>query len=724
MGLMVSAVVGNRIIDVQRAWPSVERIVAAILKRKLLSHVGAWCLVPPALSPTSAPPQSPMEPRHPKSAEQTQRFALQFLSLISHPMPIVPLHPSGGGGGGSSGGGVSSGANSAKLKSRSVYAFPLACAASEDTRRSRDSNTEETASSTEGGGRGGEDFWYTYPSRNTMDDQATLMARVRRAVLKGVMKGDRAGLDVVLQITAAAGASDAGLASPLLASGLRLLLQLCRASSDVAEEVSNACKAGSTKQCLDLIRILRGEEVQGGGARQDDDHRSAGLSASPRGGVMVSQELLALELSEQRSTSQGLALLLARELVESENQLRQLTGGPNVDKKELEGRSDPLCRAVTRAAVEIIENGSSDVRVLSAAAGVVARGLAVGMHTALDDEDCTWLVRACQSPRVLSQLRRVLCFPGFNVFGKGEGAAATSGQSLEGCCYGIRTEGLLDGVLLLLYRGSGGSAFDSRTESARALAMMNARSIGGGGGGGGVSAGVLQTERVQFLVAWIDAGLWSPLCRQLSRGGGGEISPTGCIVALGALQAAAGRSSPSEEHQDHSRVIGGLPNPSILVEEAGAALGSKKVDGSSDKTKKKRNANNPLVLLTRLLRQGHLSRLFKWPVRCGGGAASNSILLMSTPMLQQMQVSDVLLLEAKAEGENLRENVQTLPDFEERPLDWWSPGLVGVSGLLFRVMLLARSAVAPNVIEKTQRAAQQVRLFFFSFSFPHTREHH
>ena len=93
-------------------------------------------------------------------------------------------------------------------------------------------------------------------------------------------------------------------------------------------------------------------------------------------------------------------------------------------------------------------------------------------------------------------------------------------------------------------------------------------------------------------------------------------------------------------------------------------------------------------------------------------------------MLQQMQVSDVLLLEAKAEGENLRENVQTLPDFEERPLDWWSPGLVGVSGLLFRVMLLARSAVAPNVIEKTQRAAQQVRLFFFSFSFPHTREHH
>ena len=701
MGLMVSAVVGNRILDVQRAWPSVERIATAILKRKLLSHVGAWCLVPPALSSTTAS-HSPTTSHHPKSALQTQRFALQFLSLIAHPMPIGSINPG------------DCSVNGAHLKSRSVYAFPLACAAGEHTLRVHDSYSEEVPALA----NSENDFWYAYPSRNTMDDQSTLMARIRKAVLKGVMKGDRAGLDVVLQITSAAGTSKAGLASPLLASGLRLLLQLCRTSSDVAEEVSSACTSPGTGQCLDLIRILRGEELQNDGERRDCD-RVRGTTVSPSGGVMVSQELLALELSEQRSTSQGLALLLARELVESENQLRQLAGGPNGDKKGLLQRpSDQLCRNATRAAVEIIENGSSDVRVLSAAAGVVARGLAVGMRSALADEDRTWLVRACQSPRVLSQLRRVLCFPGFSVVGEGGGAAATSGQSLEGCCYGVRTEGLLDGVLLLLYRGSGGSAFDSRTESARAMAMMNARSAGKGG----ALAGVLQRERVQFLLAWIDAGLWSPLCRQLSRGGGGEISPSGCIFALGALQAAAGRSSSaSGGHEGHSGVVGGSPNPGILVQEAGANVGTNNNDETSNeserKNMKKRSANNPLVLLTQLLRPGHLARLFKWPVRCGGGAASNSILLMSTPMVQQMQVVNALLVKAEAEEEGIRTTTKTLPDLDERPVDWWSPGLVGVSGLLFRVMLLARSAVAPEVIAKIQRAAQQVRIFFFFF-FP------
>ena len=475
LGLIVSAVVGNQVIDVQRAWPYVERIMGAVLKGKLLSHIGAWCLVPPALSSTPVT-HSGIELRQPKSIQQTQRFALQFLSLISHPVPSAQYIPR----------------DATKLKSRSVYAFPLACAAKEDalrTRRSSHSNAQGVSArdgeSKERSGEEAERFWYTYPSRNTMDDQAILMARIRRAVLKGVMKGDSAGLDVVVQITVAASASDAGLASPLLASALRLLLQLCRASSDVAEKVCSMCKANGTEGILDLIQILRGQEPQDTvDTASRDDRNAARSTLSPSNGLMVSQELLALELSEQRSTSQGLALLLARELVESENRLQQLKGGIMTDKPQEQLVSDPFCMEVSRAAVEIIQNGSSDVRVLSAAAGVVARGLAVGMHTALNDEDRTWLMRACQSPQFLSQLRRVLCFPGFVIFGKGAGDSMTSGQSLEGCCYGIRTEGLLDGVLLLLYRGSGDRGLILGLSQREPMALISSRRKEQGGGFG------------------------------------------------------------------------------------------------------------------------------------------------------------------------------------------------------------------------------------------------
>ena len=143
--------------------------MGAVLKRKLLSHIGAWCLVPPALSSTPVT-HSGIELRQPKSIQQTQRFALQFLSLISHPVPSVQYIPR----------------DATKLKSRSVYAFPLACAAKEDalrTRRSSHSNAQGVSArdgeSKERSGEEAERFWYTYPSRNTMDDQAMLMARIR-----------------------------------------------------------------------------------------------------------------------------------------------------------------------------------------------------------------------------------------------------------------------------------------------------------------------------------------------------------------------------------------------------------------------------------------------------------------------------------------------------------------------------------------------------------------
>ena len=685
MGLMIGAIVGSRILDVESLWPFVQRVMAVLLKRKLLSHVGAWCLVPPSLpSLSSQLSQSYSDLTQQKSALQTQRFALQFLSLIAHPVPSPRQ----------------SIFNSAEINTRSVYAFPLACAANDETNKEKSSSG---GSRVESG-----NFWYSYPSRRTMDEQASLMLRVRKSVLKGVMKGDRAGLDAVLRITASACNLNNGLASPLLASGLRLLLQLCRVSSDISEEVRTACEKGADRtNQLDLIRILRGDESGEAYSKQ-----SAPMP-SPRHGVMISQDMLALELSEQRSTSQGLALLLARELIQSENELRKLSQNSPPRKGSLrqQHRSDPFCRDVSRAAINVIENGSSDVRVLSAAAGVVACGLALGTNAALNDEDRIWLLQSCQSPRVLSQLRRVLCFPGFTIFEGGEGEAATSAQSLEGCCYGIRTEGLLDGVLLLLYRGSGGSSFDSMVDSARAMAIaslygsQNKRDADSFGAKGGA----LERARHTFLRSWIDAGLWSPLCRQLSHGGGGEISPVGCNLALGAMQAAVGRSntSPPERNKfDGRRLFAGLPNPELILQEAGVTDTSK-----DNRRQKKGSANNPLVLLTCLLRQGHLSRLFKWPTQHGGGAASNSSMLVNTPMVLQMQMIDALMRKDPKQEESGREDRRKiLPDVDERPLDWWSPGLVGVSGLLFRVMLLARSPIVPPASEKIQRIAQQVRV--------------
>ena len=47
---------------------------------------------------------------------------------------------------------------------------------------------------------------------------------------------------------------------------------------------------------------------------------------------------------------------------------------------------------------------------------------------------------------------------------------------------------------------------------------------------------------------------------------------------------------------------------------------------------------------------------------------------------------------------------------QERPFDWWSPGLIGVAGMLYRIMVLAWSSIDEKVSNEIQRLAQQVRL--------------
>ena len=113
----------------------------------------------------------------------------------------------------------------------------------------------------------------------------------------------------------------------------------------------------------------------------------------------------------------------------------------------------------------------SDVRVLGAAAGVVAHAVVVGQATALTGIDRTILLQQlCNTPKVMVQLRRLLCFPGFAVRGsRNVGPSSTCGLSLEGCSFGIRSEGMLDGVLLLLFWGSGGTYFDLTAEACRVL---------------------------------------------------------------------------------------------------------------------------------------------------------------------------------------------------------------------------------------------------------------
>ena len=335
-----------------------------------------------------------------------------------------------------------------------------------------------------------------------------------------------------------------------------------------------------------------------------------------------------------------------------------------------------------KVAVEVIQS-VSDVRVLGAAAGVVAHAVVVGQATALTGIDRTILLQQlCNTPKVMVQLRRLLCFPGFAVRGsRNVGPSSTCGLSLEGCSFGIRSEGMLDGVLLLLFWGSGGTYFDLTAEATKQHHDMTATTT------------ALQTTRTELLKAWINADFWSLLCRQLDVGGGGEISPLGCTIALSAMHALVQRSGKE-----------GQACPEMLV-----------VDETDSKRKRRDGGNGgneenellPLEVLVHLLQSEHLSKVFKWPVEFGGGAASHSPLMMATPIGLQMDISRKRLQQL---DENQETNVVTNSQ-EARPFDWWSPGLVGVSGVLYRVILLVWSSIGEKVPNEVQRMAQQVRIF-------------
>ena len=81
--------------------------------------------------------------------------------------------------------------------------------------------------------------------------------------------------------------------------------------------------------------------------------------------------------------------------------------------------------------------------------------------------------------------------------------------------------------------------------------------------------------------------------------------------------------------------------------------------------------------------------------------------MMATPIGLQMDISRKRLQQL---DENQETNVVTNSQ-EARPFDWWSPGLVGVSGVLYRVILLVWSSIGEKVPNEVQRMAQQVRIF-------------
>ena len=686
MGIMMSVLIGNTLLDIELSWPHIHRMLQSVLKRKIFGHIGTWCLIPKKKTTllSSTPPTVSTTRNHTIDVhEQTQRFALQFLSLLAHPVPSKAIQ-------------LPDGVDALMLpRLRTVYSFPLASAAA--------SESEQQG-------------WCDYPSRNTMAEQSSMMFKVRRAVTKAVTRsgtrssgtrgnsirrsGGGVGLEVILRLTTKAATKgkdeEDAMSSPFVASCLRLLLQLCRTSSDLAAMIGAACKPNeeihvnhsnhsnnhsnnkSNKSFLPILTLMKGGWVP----NQKDQNGQGKALVSPRAtrhtqSVRHSQEI-ELAFLEQCSTAQGLALLLARELLECCNNLRlssTLSPSPSSSSSPSSTStntqvhvSDRLALAMAHAAVEVIQS-VSDVRVLGAASSVVAQAVIVGNNTtALYHSDRADLLRICHSPKVMGQLRRLLCFPGFVIHGSRRAEpSSTSGQSLEGCSFGIRSEGMLDGVLLLLFWGSGGTCFDLEAENQFSSS----------------SSAVVELKKVRntFLTSWLDSGFWNLLCRQLSVGGGGEISPLGCSFGLSAMHAAVQRSG-----------INGVARPEMLT------------------FKKTKDDLSSLEVLIRLLQSPHLSKVFKWPVEYGGGAASHSSFMMATPMGVQMKMSENILKQHKtlAKTNAIIKNKNIFPNSkQERPFDWWSPGLVGVSGTLYRVMLLAWSSISDTVTNEVQRVAQQ-----------------
>lgn len=375
---------------------------------------------------------------------------------------------------------------------------------------------------------------YDYPARKVLSEHVSISRRIRSSVAKAVAGAgsweENRALDRILDVALecmqemreSSEPSEIHASANLLGSVLRLLLQLCRSSSTLAFYInSRLAKIGLEER---LLALVKGQLVP-----SDDEALGEGETGALR----------------------GISLLLFREFI--------CSLGHQIPS--------PTLRLYGGAADQALQHGT-DVRTLGAAAGLLAECMS-SKHVVR--EDVLWTVQLCSNTKSISSVRKLLCFPGF--FGNGDGSSVGSAQSLEGSGFGIRAEGMLDGAMLLLHRGSGVCEGGSRNER-------------------------LEEACAGFLDNWMNNKLWDPLCCQISNGGGGEMSPVGLACAVGAIIAALTKSR------------------------------EKSLSFLSSTTKGDGDAVSSLSVLIGLLGPEHLSRLYVWPRQGGGGGGSRSRLLV------------------------------------------------------------------------------------------------
>ena len=221
-----------------------------------------------------------------------------------------------------------------------------------------------------------------------------------------------------------------------------------------------------------------------------------------------------------------------------------------------------IVRNYAREAIHALKSGS-DVRTLGAAASLLAECLSP-RHVRVGNVILT-LTQLSQGDCILA-LRKLLCFPGFCKDGKGSAIGAA--QSLEGTGFGIRVEGLLDGATILLRRGS--DVCNSQPENTE-----------------------LQDACQSFVSAWVGKRIWSPLCRQIANGGGGELSPSGVCSAVCAI-----------------------------------IVATEKVRSVALQLLMETDEINTLATLLGLLEPNNITRIYTWPRQGGGGGGSRSRALL------------------------------------------------------------------------------------------------
>ena len=465
--------------DIQTSWKHVSSLLQTSVRRGCAASICRTCLNAPPIRNN----KSKTENHH------TTEFAIQVLAIMVHPTvehsSYLEREESG-------------------TAPCFTYPFPLAHNAITRT----DKKFSRLVS---------------YPSRKTLSEHVSISRRVRSAVAKAIATAgsweENIALDRILDMavesvnTLQSSLDDDKLyaASSLLASVLRLLLQLCRSSSTLASYITtNIRSTGLEKKMAALI----------------EDHQHA-----------------AETLGEGRSgLLRGISLLLQREFI--------CTLGQKIPSESI--------KIYARGAFNALKTGT-DVRTLGAAAGLLAECLSP-RHVRIDD--IVWILRKSKDEKCISALRKLLCFPGFSR--DGSGSAIGAAQSLEGTGFGIRVEGMLDGVVAFIRRGS--DVCDSQPDNIKLKEICH-----------------------EFISAWINGRMWGPLCRQIVNGGGGELSPIGLCCAVCAIVAATmkRREDTLELLTDTSEI-------------------------------------NTISTLIGLLEPDNISRLYAWPRQGGGGGGSRS----------------------------------------------------------------------------------------------------